>query len=222
MDSPQPEKKRLQQWWVFLSQLRLTVHHIQGLGNELSNELGRNSFDDRLGQSSEELARDALAKIDVQLDLFMKTTQPQRKWGKGDLSKYYAETMKQLQLRQVQMIAGEQWAMMKDALYKGDQVYVPESHLEETLPWCHTGCTKIPVVLRPPLQLQTKLMTAVTKDCHCMLGKPNSKVVREEVGNLIWLTLLCTSTSCTCCTTRVRTSRCWSLAGSPDSYGCSL
>ena len=28
--------------------------------------------------------------------------------------------------------------MTKDALYKEDRVCVPESHLEETLRWCHT------------------------------------------------------------------------------------
>ena len=45
MDSPPPEQKRLRRWWVFLSQLRLAVHHIQGLKNEQSDYLSRNSFD---------------------------------------------------------------------------------------------------------------------------------------------------------------------------------
>ena len=82
IDPPPPEQKRLRGWWVFLSQLRLAVHHIQGLKNELSDYLSRNSFDERLGQSSEGMAKDAFAKMDVQLDLFMKTTQPQNKWGR--------------------------------------------------------------------------------------------------------------------------------------------
>ena len=111
---------------------------IQGLKNELSDYLSHNSFDERLGQSSEEMAKDAFAKMDVQLDLFMKTTQPQNKWGKEELLKDYAAIMKQLQPGQVKLIAGEQWAMTKDALYKEDRVCVPESHLEETLRWSHT------------------------------------------------------------------------------------
>ena len=41
--------------------------------------------------------------------------------------------MKQLQPGQVKLIAGEQWAMTKDALYKEDRVCVPESHLKEML-----------------------------------------------------------------------------------------
>ena len=35
MDSPPPEQRRLQRWRVFLSQLRLAVHHIQGRAKRL-------------------------------------------------------------------------------------------------------------------------------------------------------------------------------------------
>ena len=28
---PPPEKAKLRRWWTYLSQLRLTVHHIQGV-----------------------------------------------------------------------------------------------------------------------------------------------------------------------------------------------
>ena len=195
MDSPPPEQKRLRRWWVFLSQLRLAVHHIQGLKNELSDYLSRNSFDERLGQSSEEMAEDAFAKMDVQLDLFMKTTQPQNKWGKEELLKDYAAIMKQLQPGQVKLIADEQWAMTKDALYKEDRVCVPESHLEETLRWRHT-VNGHPAVQRSLWFFdrhfhcnkneseKKRSMTEVTKDCHCILGKHNSQVDRGEMGNL--------------------------------------
>ena len=87
MDSPPPKRKRLRRRWVFLSQLRLAVHHIQGPQNGLSDFLSRNSFNERLGQSSEEMAKDAFVKMDVQLHLFMKTTQPQKKSGKEELLK---------------------------------------------------------------------------------------------------------------------------------------
>ena len=158
MDSPPPEEKRLQQWWVFLSQLRLDVHHNQGLKNELSDYLSCNSFDERLGQSFEEMAKDAFAKMDVQLDLFMKTTRPQKKWGKEEPLKDYAAIMKQLQPGQVKLIAGKHWAMTKDVLYKEDRVCVPESHLKETPMEPHgqtASCSaEVLVVLRPPLSLQ--------------------------------------------------------------------
>ena len=195
MDSPPPEQKQLRRWWVFLSQLQIAVRHIQGLKSELSDYLSRNSFDERFGQSSSEMAKDAFAKMDVQLDLFMKTTQPQNKWEKEELLKDYAAIMKQLQPGQVKLIAGEQWAMAKDALCKEDRVCVPESHLEETLRWSHTvnghpagqrslwffdrhfHCNKNE-------SEKKRLMTEVTKDCHCILGKPNSQVDRGERGNL--------------------------------------
>ena len=96
--------------------------HIQGLKNELSDYLSRNSFDERLGLSSAEMAKDALAKMDVQLDLFMKTTQPQKTWGKEEPLNDYAAIMKQLQPGQVKLIAGAQWAMTYDALYNEDRV----------------------------------------------------------------------------------------------------
>ena len=31
---PPPEKAKLRRWWTYLSQLRLSVHHIQGVKNE--------------------------------------------------------------------------------------------------------------------------------------------------------------------------------------------
>ena len=34
---PPPEKAKLKQWWTYLSQFRLTVHHISGKENELSD-----------------------------------------------------------------------------------------------------------------------------------------------------------------------------------------
>ena len=117
MDSPPPEQKGLQQWSVFLPQRRLAAHHIQGLKNELSDYMSRNSINERFGQSSEELAKDAFAKMDVQLDLYMTSTQLQRKWRKEESLNNYAAIMEQLQPGQFKLITGEQWAMTKDALY---------------------------------------------------------------------------------------------------------
>ena len=42
---PPPEKAKLKRWWTYLSQLRLTVHHIPGIKNELSDYISRNDFD---------------------------------------------------------------------------------------------------------------------------------------------------------------------------------
>ena len=125
----------------------------------------------------------------------MNTTQPQKKSGKEELLKVYAAIMKQLQPGQVKLIAGEQWAMTEDALNREDRVCVPDSHLEETLRWCNT-VNSHPAVQRSLWFFdrhfhcnkneseEKKLITAVTKDCHCILGKPNSQVDCGKMGNL--------------------------------------
>ena len=66
---PPPEKAKLKWWWTYLSQSRLTVHHIPGIKNELSDYISRNNFHALIGESSEALAREAFQRMDVQLDL---------------------------------------------------------------------------------------------------------------------------------------------------------
>ena len=46
---PPPEKAKLRRWWTYLSQLRLTVHHIQGVKNECADYISRNNFDALIG-----------------------------------------------------------------------------------------------------------------------------------------------------------------------------
>ena len=68
-----PEKAKPKRWWTYLCQFRLTVHHIQGIKNELSDYISRNNFDALIGESSEALAKEAFQRMDVQLDLSMRT-----------------------------------------------------------------------------------------------------------------------------------------------------
>ena len=56
LKGPPPEKAKLRRWWTYLSQLRLTVHHIQGLKNECADYISRNNFDALIGARSEALA----------------------------------------------------------------------------------------------------------------------------------------------------------------------
>ena len=66
-----PEKASLRLWWTYLSQLRLSVHHIQGVTSECADYISRNNFDDMIGARSEELAKKAFSRMDVHLDLNM-------------------------------------------------------------------------------------------------------------------------------------------------------
>ena len=68
-----PEKAKLKRWWTYLSQLRLTVHHIQGVKNEMADYISRKNFDTLLGESSEPLAKEAFQRMDIQPDLSMRT-----------------------------------------------------------------------------------------------------------------------------------------------------
>ena len=70
---PPPEKAKLKRWWTYRSQFRLTVHHIQGIKNEMADYISRNNFDALLGESSEAFAKEAFQRMDVQLELSMRT-----------------------------------------------------------------------------------------------------------------------------------------------------
>ena len=69
--SPPPEKAKLRRWWTYLSQLRLTVHHIKGVKNECADDISRNNFDTLIGARSEALGKEAFSRMDVHLDLKM-------------------------------------------------------------------------------------------------------------------------------------------------------
>ena len=72
---PPPEKAKLKRWPTYLSLIRLPVHHIPGIKNELSDYISRNNFDVLIGENSDSLAEEAFQRMDVQLDLLMCTAQ---------------------------------------------------------------------------------------------------------------------------------------------------
>ena len=55
---PPTEKAKLKRWWTYLSQFRLTVHHIPGMKKEQVDYISRNNFDALFGESSEALAKE--------------------------------------------------------------------------------------------------------------------------------------------------------------------
>ena len=66
---PAPEKAKKKRWWTYLSQFRLTIHHIQGIKNATVDYVSCNNFDALLCESSDALAKAAFQRMDVQLDL---------------------------------------------------------------------------------------------------------------------------------------------------------
>ena len=105
-----PEKAKLKRWWTYLSQFRLTVHHIPGIENELSDYISRNNFDALLGESSEALTREAFQRMDVQLDLSMCTAETLEGWSLTDYQSKYKVILQTLSTGlEPRVIDGHQW-----------------------------------------------------------------------------------------------------------------
>ena len=107
---PPPEKAKLKRWWIYLSQFRLTVHHIPGIKNELSDSISRNNLDALIGETSDALAKEAFQPVDVQLDLSMRTAGILKGWSLTDYQSEYKETLQILGTGlEPRVIDGHQW-----------------------------------------------------------------------------------------------------------------
>ena len=69
------------------------MHHIPGIKNELSDYISRNNFDALIGESSEALAKEAFQRMDVQLDLSMRTAGILEGWSLTDYQSEYEEIL---------------------------------------------------------------------------------------------------------------------------------
>ena len=135
---PPPKKAKLKRWWTYLSQFRLTVRHTPGVKNELSDYISRNNFDALIGESSEALAKEAFQRMDVQLDLSMRTARILEGWS---LTHYQSEQTHILQTLSTglepRVIDGHQWYKNNQYLFYEDRTVVPEARLDGCLQWSH-------------------------------------------------------------------------------------
>ena len=145
---PPPEKEKLKRWWTYISQFRLTVHHMQGIKNGMADYISRNNFDALLGESSEALAKEAIQRMDVQLDLSMRTAGVLVGWS---LKHYHAEYKCALNSLgdglEARLIHSDRWYKDHQYLYYEDGMVVPEARLDGFLQWAHlssgqTGCNR--------------------------------------------------------------------------------
>ena len=93
---PPPEKAKLRRCWTYFSQLRLMVHHIQGVKNECADYIRRNNFDAMIGARSEALAKEAFSRIDVHLDLNMPMIPPIDGLQQAEYLKEFGDIYKRL------------------------------------------------------------------------------------------------------------------------------
>ena len=117
-EGPAPDKAKLKRSWTLLSLLRLTVHHIPGRKNGLSDYISRNNLDALIGESSEALAKKAFQRMDVQIDLSMRTAGILEGWSLTDYQSQYKTMLQMLSTGlEPRVIDGHQW-------YKNNQYIV--------------------------------------------------------------------------------------------------
>ena len=135
---PPPEKAKLSRWWTYLSQLRLSVHHIQGFKNECADYSSRNNFDDMIGARSEELAKEALSCMDVHLDLNMTMIRPLDGLQQVEYLIEFEDIYKRLEKPlETARVNHQQCKRDKTYLWHEDRILVPSDSIPALLKWTH-------------------------------------------------------------------------------------
>ena len=135
---PRTEKAKLRRWSTYLSQLLLTVHHIQGVKNECADYISRNNFDALIGAWSEALAKEAFSRMDVHLHLKMTMIRPLDGLQQAEYLKEFADIYKGLEKRLEPLLVNqEQWERDKSYLWHEDRIVVPSDRVPALLKWTH-------------------------------------------------------------------------------------
>ena len=135
---PPPENANQRRWWTYLSQLRLTVHHIQGVKNECADYISRNNFDARIAARSEALAKGAFSRMDVHLDLIMTMIRPLDGLQQSEYLKEFGDMYTRLENRLEPLLVNQdQWKRDKSYLWHEDRIVVPSDRVPALLKWTH-------------------------------------------------------------------------------------
>ena len=193
---PPPEKAKLRRWWTYLSQLRLSVLHIQGVKKACADYISRNNFDNMIGARFEELAKEAFSRMDVRLDLNMTMIRPLDGLQQVEYLKEFQDIYKRLEKRlEPALVNKEQWKRDKTYLCHEDQIVVPSDCTPALLKWTHESSRHV----RPNRTLQLfkqwfhstwtdkqlrKALQPIVDKCLCRSCKPGH--IRDTV--LYWTT----------------------------------
>ena len=193
---PPPEKAKLKRWWTYLSHFRLTVHHIQLIKNEMADYISCNNFDALLGESLEALAKEAVHRMDVQLDVSMRTTGVMEGWSLRDYHAAYKAVLSSINDGlEARLIDGNRWYKDNQYLYYEDHIVLPEAPLDGCLQWAHlssghTGCNRSVSFFRErfysPLtcaELRAG-MQFIVDSCDCHASKQSNSRDRGLVSSL--------------------------------------
>ena len=149
---PPPENPKLRRWWTYLSQLRLSVHKIQAVKNQCADDISRNSFDNMIVARSQELAKEALSRMDVHLDLNMTMIRPLNALQQVEYLKEFGDIYERLQKRlKPVMVNRKQWKSDKTYLWREDRIVVPSNRIPGLLKWTHesSGHVRAAPTLKP-------------------------------------------------------------------------
>ena len=135
---PKPETAKPRRCWTYISQLRLTVHHIQGVKNECAAYISRNNFDAPIGARSEAQAEEAFGRMDVHLDLNMTMIRPLDGLQQAEYLKEFGDIYKGLEKRLEPLLVNqEQWKRDKSYLCHEDRIVVLSDRVPALLKWTH-------------------------------------------------------------------------------------
>ena len=193
---PPSEKAKLKHCWTYLSQFRLTVHHIQGIKNVMADYISRMNFDALLGESSEALAKEAFQQMDVQLDLSMRTAGVLEGSSLRDYHTEYICVLNSLSDGlEARLIDGDRWYKDNQDLYYEDRIVPPEARLDVCLHWAHlssghTGCNRSVDLFRERFysrltcaELRAR-MQSIVDSCGCHVSKQSDSRDWTLVSNL--------------------------------------
>ena len=126
----------------------MTVPHIQGIKSEIADYLSPNNFDALLGESLEALAKEALQRRNIQLDLSMRTAGVLEGWSLKNYQLEYQCVLDSLSDGlEARLINGDPWYKDNQYLYYEDRIVVPEARRHRCLKWAnlslgHIGCNR--------------------------------------------------------------------------------
>ena len=195
-NGPEPEKAKLKPLWTYLSPFRLTVHHIPGIKNELSDYISRNNFHALIGESSEALPKEAFQRMDVQLDLSMRTAGIFEGWSLTDYQSEYKEILQTLSTGlKPRVIDGHQWYKNNQYLFYEDRIVMPEARLDGCSQWSHlssghTGANRSVDFFRecfysgPTLSELRSRMQTIVDACGCHASKQSDSRDRGLISSL--------------------------------------
>ena len=145
--------------------------------------ISRNNFDVILGESSEALAKEAFQRMDIQLDLSMRSAGVLEGWSLRDYHAEYECVLNSLSDGlEARPIDGDRWYKDNKYLYYKDGILVPEARLDGCLQWAHlssghTRCNRSVDVFREgfysPLSsadLRAR-MQSIVDSCGCHASK---------------------------------------------------